>query len=547
MSHGQLILGLHAHLPFVRHPEDGEFLEENWLYEAMAETYLPLLRVFDRLEADGVPFRVTLSLSPTLVAMLQDALLQERFLAYTQRMLELGEREIERTSGDELANRMARAYHELHETNLREFEETYERDISRGFDYHYKRGRIEIMATAATHAYLPLYVQHPTALRAQINVGIQEHTRVFGKAPSGFWLPECGYSPGMESFLHEQGVRYTIVATHGLIFSDNRPESGVYRPTQCDNGLAVFGRDHASSNAVWSADDGYPSDPAYRDFYRDIGHDLPLDYVGPYLPSGSIRMNTGYKYYAVTGKTNQKLPYNPVAAARRVEDHADNFLYNLTKRVDRLGELMDTPPVITTPFDAELFGHWWYEGPAWLEGVIRRVHESDAVSLVTPTEYLKANPDLQVASPSFSSWGTKGYSEVWLDGSNDWVYRHVHKAVERMIELVDRFPDQTGLRQRALAQAAREVLLSQASDWPFIMRAGTAAPYAVRRVKDHVANVAHVYDAMSRGSIGTEWLTRVERQHNLFPDLDYRIFGWTSDQDPFAARLPQVKSAQNGA
>ncbi len=541
MSHGHLILGLHAHLPYIRHPEDGDFLEENWLYEAMAETYLPLLRVLNRLETDGVPFRIALSLSPTLVAMLQDELLQERFVGYTERMLELGEREVDRTSGQGSMQTMARSYRDLHETNLREFLDDYERDITRGFDFHYKRGRLEIMATAATHAYLPLYVQHPAALRAQIRVGIEEHTRVFGKAPAGFWLPECGYSPGMEEVLSDHGIRYTIVATHGLIFADNTPESGVYKPTLCKNGLAVFGRDHASSNAVWSEDEGYPSDPAYRDFYRDIGHDLPLDYLGPYLPSGSLRMNTGFKYYRVTGKTNQKLPYDPALAAQRVQEHADNFLYLLSKRIKRLSSLMETPPTLTAPFDAELFGHWWYEGPKWLEAVVRGIAQNDSVSLVSPSEYLKAYPTHQTATPSFSSWGTKGYSEVWLDGSNDWVYRHVHKAAERMYELVERYPDESGLRQRALAQAAREALLSQASDWPFIMRAGTAVPYAVRRVKDHVANVAHVYDALSRGNIGTEWLTRVERQHKLFPNLDYRIFGWNGDKDPFSARLPQVK------
>lgn len=542
MSNGNLILALHAHLPYVRHPEEGEFLEEIWLYEAIAETYLPLLRMLNRLESEGVPFRLAFSISPTLATMLQDELLQERFVAYSARMIELGEREVERTRGQGSYSVMAHRYLELHRTNSVEFEEKYDRDITRGFDYHYKRGRIEIMASAATHAYLPLFMQHPTAVRAQVSVGVQSHTRVFGKAAAGFWLPECGYAPGIDEHLRDQGIQYSILATHGLVFGEKPPAASVFAPVRSTNGVAFFGRDHASSDAVWSADDGYPSDISYRDFYRDIGHDLPLDYLGPYLPGGSIRMNTGYKYYAVTGKTNQKLPYDPETAARKVEEHAANFIYHQTKRVERFGSMMEKPPVITTPFDAELFGHWWYEGPAWLEAVIRGIHESPSLALVTPTEYIKQNPDLQNSDPAFSSWGTKGYSEVWLDGSNDWVYRHVHKAIERMAELVERFPEESGLKRRALNQAAREVLLSLASDWPFIMRAGTAAPYAVRRVKDHVANVAHVYDALSRGTIGTEWLTRVERQHKIFPDLDYRIFGWDHQPNTFAVQLPAIKS-----
>jgi 1,4-alpha-glucan branching enzyme len=540
MNTGYLILLLHAHLPFVRHPEHESFLEETWLFEAISETYLPLLRVLDSLENDQVPFRLVLSVSPTLITMLQDDLLQERYVRYAERTLELADRELSRTRDKPKLNRLAQMYRTLHEQNLQDFADKYERDLVKGFDYHYKRGKLELMATAATHAYLPLYVQHPPAVRAQVQIGVETHAKVFGKAAKGFWLPEMGYAPGLEDYLLDQGISHTVVATHGLVFAEQPPAAGVYEPTLCPNGLAVFGRDHGSSNAVWSAEDGYPGDISYRDFYRDIGHDMPLDYIGPYLPEGHIRMNTGFKYHAITGKTDQKALYDPDVAARKVQEHADNFLYNLQKRSERLSDLMEIPPVVTCPFDAELFGHWWFEGPQWLEAVIRKIAASEHLSLITPTEYLKDYPDHQVSTPAFSSWGTKGYSEVWMDGSNDWVHRHTHKAIERMAELIERYPSETGLRQRALNQAAREVLLSQASDWPFIMRAGTAVPYAVSRVKDHVANVAHVYEALRKGAIGTEWLTRVERQHNIFPDLDYRVFCWSEKSSVFSVPAPSV-------
>jgi 1,4-alpha-glucan branching enzyme len=185
---------------------------------------------------------------------------------------------------------------------------------------------------------------------------------------------------------------------------------------------------------------------------------------------------------------------------------------------------MDVEPVMTSPYDAELFGHWWFEGPRWLEAVIREVAGRDnGLRMSTPSCYLKSQSPEQVLQPAFASWGNKGYSEVWLDGTNDWIYRHTHKAIERMAELIERFPNETGLKRRALNQAAREILLSQSSDWPFIMNARTVVPYATSRVREHLANFNRIYDALSGGQMGTEWLTRLEKKNNIFPNLDYRL------------------------
>lgn len=541
MAQGQLILLLHAHLPYVRHPELERSIEETWLFEAISETYLPLLRVFERLDHDKIPFRIVMALSPTLTTMLQDELLQARYAAYAENALDLARREIQRNRYDARLSALASMYHDLHEQNLADFISRYDRDITRGFDYFYKRGKLELVATAATHAYLPLYSLYPEAVAAQVGLGVMSHQRLFGKPARGFWLPECGYMPGLESVLKEHGIDHFYVATHGLLYGEERPRCGVYQPVRCPNGVVALGADHLSTDAVWSAESGYPSDHSYRDFYRDIGHDLPLDYIGPYLPGGSIRINTGFKYYAVTGATDRKVPYDPAAARRKVDEHAENFIYNQVKRIRRLSTLMDDSPVILCPFDAELFGHWWFEGPAWIEALVRRIAEQDELALTTPSELGRNPTTYQTTQPAFSSWGTKGYSEVWLDGTNDWIVRHTHKAIERMCELTDRFPNESGLKRRALNQVAREVLLSQASDWPFIIRAGTAVPYAVGRVKEHVGAVGRIYDALGRGPVGTEWLTNAERIHDIFPDIDYRIFRPQRSASPFDARLPAVQ------
>jgi 1,4-alpha-glucan branching enzyme len=299
----------------------------------------------------------------------------------------------------------------------------------------------------------------------------------------------------------------------------------VFAPICCPNGTHAFGRDPASSNAVWSPEEGYPGDFSYREFYRDIGFDMPIDYIGPHIHNRELRVQTGFKYFAITGKTGEKRSYRPEEALIKVEEHAENFLYNREKQIKKLSQLMDRPPVIICPFDAELFGHWWYEGPRWLDKVIRKIgKEHESITLSTPTDYLDQYPDNQRSVPSLSSWGNKGYSEVWLNGNTDWIYRHVHKAIERMVELAERFPNEKGLKERALNQAAREVLLSQASDWPFIIRTGTTIPYAIKRVEEHICNFTTIYDNLCRNTVNTEWLTGVEKKNNILPDIDYRLF-----------------------
>lgn len=522
---GYLGFILHAHLPFVRHPEYERFLEEDWLFEAISETYLPLLRMFNRLKDDGISFRLALSISPTLSDMLADPLLQDRYVAHLHRLIELGEKELERNGGDSRFLPLSTMYLDLYRRNLSDFEERYRRNILTAFRGLEKEGRIEILTTAATHPFLPLFQQYPEVIDAQIKTAIISHGRHFGTRPKGFWLPECGYYPGLESFLKSSDLSYFFTAAHGILLADRKPKYGVYAPMQLPNKVMAFGRDYPSSEAVWNNDDGYPADVAYREFYRDIGYDLPLEYIGPYIHEPEVRVYTGYKYYAITGEGNEKQPYDPERARKKAADHARNFIYRRRQQMEKIGGLMDREPYIICPYDAELFGHWWFEGIAWLEELFRLVDAEDCgFSLMTPGDYLGKYPSSQEGTPSFSSWGNKGYAEVWLDGKNDWIYRHIHKAVERMVELVDRYPDESGLKERVLNQAAREVLLSMSSDWPFIMKTGTAVPYAEKRIREHLHNFNAIYENLCRNTVDTEWLTRVEKKNTIFPDIDYRLF-----------------------
>jgi 1,4-alpha-glucan branching enzyme len=523
---GFLCLVLHWHLPFVRHPEQERFLEEDWLFEAITETYLPLLRVFERLEQERVGFRLTISVSPSLAEMLRDELLQGRYLQHLERMSALAERELGRTRDDPALNGLAEMYLERFRRCRREFEVGYERNLLRGLAHFQEAGLVELITSGATHSFLPLFETVPEAVKAQIAIGASAHLRNFGVPPRGFWLPECGYYPGVEEFCRLENLSYFFLETHGVLYADQRPRYGVYAPIYCPNLVAAFGRDPESARAVWSAQDGYPGDPVYREFYRDIGFDLPLEQLEPFLPAGEVRVNTGIKYHAITGNGEQKRLYNPKAALAKAEEHAEHFLGARMGQVERLAERMDLPPLIVAPFDAELFGHWWFEGPEWIESVIRRLSRSrQELTMVTPGEYLERYPDQQVAQPCFSSWGNKGYAEVWLEGSNDWIYRHLHGQSRRMVELARRFPNEKGMRRRALNQALREMLLAQASDWAFMMKTGTTVPYAVRRTREHLANFDRIYDLLMSGGMDQEWLTGLESRDNIFAQIDYRGYG----------------------
>jgi 1,4-alpha-glucan branching enzyme len=239
-----------------------------------------------------------------------------------------------------------------------------------------------------------------------------------------------------------------------------------------------------------------------------------------------IRTNLGIKYYKITGRTDDKQPYDPDAARERAASHAGNFLFNREKQVEWLAQQMPgRAPIILAPYDAELFGHWWYEGPMWIEYLLRKMHyDQQTVKPITLPEYLNLYPSNQVCQPPACSWGYKGYFEVWLGGSNDWIYPHLHEIADRMIELARANSDPNPVRRRALNQAAREVLLAQASDWAFIMKTGTMVEYAVKRTITHVVNFNALYEQIRDDRIDEAWLAEIENRHNIFPGIDYRLY-----------------------
>jgi 1,4-alpha-glucan branching enzyme len=528
MALGYVALVLHAHLPFVRHPEHRDCLEERWLFEANTECYLPLLAVLDRLEAEGIPFRLTVSLSPTLLAMLDDPLLRDRYQRYLEGAIDLADREVALLEG-----RLEQAVAHFYRHHLRKMHKLYTvryaRDLVSAFHRLARAGYVDLITCAATHGFLPLLQHQPEAVRAQVQVAVHEFRRRFGHPPRGFWLPECGYFPGVDRALREAGVEFCFVETHGLSHARPAAPMGPYSHGWTPGGVAVFGRDLHSSKQVWSASEGYPGDHAYREFYRDIGFDREPAHLGALAGPPGVRTFTGFKYHRVTGQTEQKELYDRWAAEQTATRHAAHFVHQRSRQVDELRSQLppgSPPPLVVSPYDAELFGHWWFEGPYFLEQVARFAAHHTEVRFVTPADYLAMFPGGQGAlEPAYSSWGYQGYADFWCDGDNHWVYRHLHGAGRRMVTLAHRHPSPAPQVARALNQAARELLLAQASDWPFIMRTGTTSEYARHRFQGHLGRFRRITDDLADGrEPDPAWLAGVEAADNLFPDLSYQVY-----------------------
>jgi 1,4-alpha-glucan branching enzyme len=317
MPTGYFALVLHAHLPFVRHPEDPTVMEEQWLYEAISGTYLPLIQIFEGLQADGVPYRCTVSLSAPLISMLTDDLLKTRYADHLDDLILLAEKELERTKPEPQYHRLAEMYHNRF-LSLRHTWRCHEGNLVGAFRRLQDQGGLEVITSTATHAFFPLMDRNWAALRAQVHTAADLYEKHFGRRTAGMWLGECGYVPGVDELLREVAIRYFFVDSHAILYADRRPVYGVYAPIYCATGVAAFGRDTESSEQVWSAKHGYPGDPHYRDFYRDIGFDLPLDYIGPHIHPEGHRMYTGFKYHAIThDKLHDKWVYDPDAARGR--------------------------------------------------------------------------------------------------------------------------------------------------------------------------------------------------------------------------------------
>ena len=542
------LLMLHSHLPWVlnhgRWPHGSD-----WLCEAAVDTYLPLLESFQALEQEGVAAPVTIGVTPVLANQLASPVFVQELEAFFEQRLEACDAaDVELPKTDPQVAPLVGFWRERY-TRLRNLFRAADSDLIAALRALESRGRIEIMSSAATHGFLPLLARDES-IRLQLAVGVAEHRRLFGRAPNGCWLPECAYRPrgpwapwptaprsgvrrGIEEHVGDAGFGFFFVDAHlaaagrplgvygdPLVGPRGAPDSiepdrlralrtpyRAYRvaPSRGARPVAAFVRDPRASMQVWSRHQGYPGDGQYLEFHK-------------------IRWPGGLKLWQVTGDNvdlGAKRPYDPAAARHQARGHGAHF-------AQLLGQLAATESpgpegVIAAPFDTELFGHWWFEGPDFVGDVYRELPHQREVRPVTGSGHLRQHPARSAIRLPEGTWGANGDFSMWLGPETAWTW-------ERIWPLEQAFWDVAGdalarpAARRVLAQAARSLLLTQSSDWQFIISTGAVVDYAVRRFTQHCLETEKLVAALTPDSgtsleEGHHLAAELEQRDHLFPDV----------------------------
>ncbi len=520
MAKGELALVLHAHLPYVRSVEAGS-LEEDWFFQALMECYLPLLELLELSHhAPGETPKITIGLSPTLLSLLSDKQLQQKFPEWLSLRIDfLGKVPPGlRNAADHLVEKISHQMDQWHLSDV---------DLVGRFANLQREGVVDLLTCAATHGYLPILRENPQVVRGQLLTAVREHTRLIGQPPLGIWLPECAYYEGLDEWLFEAGLRYAVLDGHGLLHASPRPRYGLYAPIVTRKGVAFFGRDSVSTLPVWSAREGYPGDAVYREFHKDLGWELSTDE----LKVLGIDENRplGLKLFRVTDPSlglDSKEVYEPLLASQRVKEHAREYLNGRQIQFDQLSRslAMEVSPLLVAPFDAELFGHWWFEGPEFL-GELFKQGGQIGVSFTRLRDVLDPSPLLQLCEPSPSSWGKGGFHDYWLNESNSWIVPEWSSAGKAMVDRCS-VGVETEYQLRVLKQAARELLLSQSSDWSFILRAGTTTELAKTRIHRHLDRFWSLIRAIDgQIELPESNLMMLEEEDCLFPTIQVDDWG----------------------
>lgn len=554
MKIGAFTYVLHSHLPYCRQAGRWPHGEE-WLHEAASETYIPLLDALHHLKETGCRYKLTIGITPVLAEQLADPLVLQHMEEFIQEKIRRANNDIQRFQASKELHQesLARFYRDKYQHILTCYQQRFNRDIIGGFRNLQDEGYVEIATSAATHGYLPLF-ERDSSVYAQLKTGVETYRRHFGRAPRSLWLPECAYrsgfytssdgntyiKPGLEAFLSDLGISCFFAETHTVeggepvgkakgeaigpygnipkryvvpVSSHTEPTlKTTYLPYWVNQpGVAVLGRNNRTGMQVWSADWGYPGDYNYREFHKKDGV-------------------SGLQYWKITGAKvdlGYKELYDPEAAAQQVAEHSQHYASLVADLLRDFHQKTGKFGIISAAYDTELFGHWWFEGVEWIKQVLHLLSQNPDIELTTASEFIQQHPPEDTLALPEGSWGVGGGHFTWLNVDTEWLWPQVHEAERKMESLVARYPEAQGTLKNILNQAARELLLLQSSDWPFLITTGQAKEYAIARFQRHLDRFYRLAEMAERGQAdeGARHLTdELYELDKVFPDLDYRIF-----------------------
>jgi 1,4-alpha-glucan branching enzyme len=514
----RVVLALHAHLPYVRIPDTKFPLQELWLYQALTESYIPLILCFQELISEKINFNVTLSLSPTLLSMLSDDYYKLKYQDYLGTLLELL-RSKSSTSEGELKYSIGTLLNKIQ--TISNFYIEIKRDLINELKSLSSCGKVNIITTSATHAMLPLFRFSSNLIHNQIGCGQSVFSKEFGFVPEGFWLPEMGYYANLDKILSGFKIKYTFLEAHSVYLGSERSSYGNFYPSVTKSGVKIFPRDIPLSNTIWSAKTGYPGDHRYREFHFDYTYSLSDSELKEYQLD---RIPFGFKIFRITGNDKPKEFYNHEDAMEAVKLHSDDFIDKIRERANLIRTHINRIPVFTLPFDAELFGHWWYEGPVFLKQIIKKIAASKDIELISPMEIQIEN--LDIIAPSECSWGREGYFKSWTNPECSWIYPELAHLDVRYSNIT------SDGNSRASIQALKELLLASASDWTFLISNDTSRNYGRFRLNDHINAAKKIIEGIETGKVNSKFIS--ERQ-SLYP-----IFDCISDDFKTDGRQPEI-------
>ncbi|MFW9772149.1 MAG: 1,4-alpha-glucan branching protein domain-containing protein [Candidatus Thorarchaeota archaeon] len=519
-------LVLHGHIPWCK--KSGVWpAGEDWYFEVALETYIPLLNILRSLKERGIKTAITINITPILTELMADEYMKQRFSEYMDNLIKRAKSDIQRFKHQPQQKKIAEYHLKNFEYVLNTFYSNYYRDLLGSFKWLQNEGMIELITCAATHGFLPLF-EWDSGLFSQIQTAVDTHKKYFGQNPKGIWLPECAYRPkqihqgilreSIDYWLNNSGIEYFFVDSHGILNAEileQKNEVGLNTNIgySLKTRVSVLGRNENTSRQVWDANIGYPGNEYYREFHRK-DHE------------------SGLHYWRITGKTleaDKKELYDINKANEVVDSHAHHFISLVESDLNKFSKDWKFPGIIVSPFDFELYGHWWGEGINWLNRVFELVNSNDKVEMITISDYIsKYNEDFSIIEMKESSWGEGGDFRVWKNPEHGWVWPYINGSIKEFEDILQKYPNPNDWEKRILNQISRELLLMEGSDWPFLLYTKQAKEYANQRFHHHHQRFLKLIwaakDFNDKSRISLSELESIEDIDSCFKDIKVKYF-----------------------